>query len=97
MTASLTAVDPRHERFGDSARREKSEPRARLESRKLRRDDRCIGEPRHRFTEEIKHFLAAVAAGQAPSPTGEDGLRALKILEAAYRAAGSAGCSSVPD
>ena len=49
----------------------------------------------NRFTEEIRHFISAATAGQAPSPGGEDGLRVLKIVEAAYRAARSTGCTTV--
>jgi len=52
---------------------------------------------RNRFAEEIKHFISATTAGQSPSPGGEDGLRALRIVEAAYRAAGSTGCTAVAD
>jgi predicted dehydrogenase len=52
---------------------------------------------RDRFAEEIKHFLAAVAGGQALSPSGADGLRALQIIATAYQAAAGTGCATVPD
>ncbi|MCG3148218.1 MAG: Myo-inositol 2-dehydrogenase [Verrucomicrobiae bacterium] len=40
-----------------------------------------------RFTTEVKHFLDCVRTGNQPSVTAADGLAAVKIITAAYRAA----------
>ena len=38
-----------------------------------------------RFVRQMEHFLECVRDGKQPRVTGEDGLEALKIMEAAYR------------
>lgn len=40
-----------------------------------------------RFTGEVRSFLASVRSGRRPTPTAEDGYRAARIVDAAYRSA----------
>lgn len=42
-------------------------------------------EPPDRFEGEVRHFVECVQKGKTPAVTGEDGVAAMKILEAAYR------------
>jgi predicted dehydrogenase len=45
-----------------------------------------------RFTRAIADFLDCIDSGNTPIATGEDGLRSLEIIEAAYRSVES-GCA----
>lgn len=47
----------------------------------------------NRFTSEITHFVSSVGAGTPPRPDGDDGLRVLQIIAAAYGAGGSSAVS----
>ena len=46
--------------------------------------------------ELARTFADAIAGRRAPTPSGEDGLRALEIVEAAYRSSHSAGAVKLP-
>jgi predicted dehydrogenase len=45
----------------------------------------------HTFTHEVRDFLAAIAAGEDPSPSFEDGLRVQRVLDAVSRSAADRG------
>jgi predicted dehydrogenase len=45
----------------------------------------------HTFTHEVRDFLAAIAAGQDPSPSFADGLRVQRVLDAVSRSAADRG------
>lgn len=45
-----------------------------------------------RFTRAVANFLECIGSGETPIATGEDGLRSLQIIEAAYRSA-KEGCA----
>lgn len=49
-----------------------------------------------RFLLQMEHFLGCVREGRQPRVTGEDGLAAMKIVEAAYRSA-ETNCSERPE
>lgn len=49
-----------------------------------------------RFTAEIQHFIGSVRAGRPVSPNGEDGVRTLQVIAAAYGAADQSGGVEVP-
>lgn len=46
----------------------------------------CVQEP-NRFTAEVQHFVGCVRNGRKPAVTEEDGLKASRVISAAYRAA----------
>jgi len=45
----------------------------------------------HTFTHEVRDFLAAIAAGEDPTPSFEDGLRVQRVLDAVSRSAADRG------
>lgn len=51
---------------------------------------------RDRFAAEIAHFLASIASGDGVSPDARDGLRAMDVIDAAYRVGAGAGSIVVP-
>lgn len=47
------------------------------------------------YVDELRHFMACIEAGSSPSPSGEDGLAVLRIVEAA-RLSASGGLEVAP-
>jgi predicted dehydrogenase len=47
----------------------------------------------NRFTAEVRHFLACIAAGRRPTPSIQDGLRAVQVIMAAYAAPAGVGAA----
>ena len=46
--------------------------------------------PQSMYTAQMNEFLDAIIEGRPPSPTGEDGLIVMQVLDEAYRSAGAA-------
>jgi predicted dehydrogenase len=46
--------------------------------------------PQSMYTSQMNEFLDAIIEGRPPSPTGEDGLIVMQVLDEAYRSAGAA-------
>lgn len=51
--------------------------------------DREMHPPQSVYNAQLAHFLASVREGRQPSPSGEDGVVSMRILDAAYRSAAS--------
>ncbi|HET6455296.1 MAG TPA: Gfo/Idh/MocA family oxidoreductase [Armatimonadota bacterium] len=49
-----------------------------------------------RFVLQMAHFLECIRDGRQPRVTGEDGLAAMKVIEAAYRSV-ETSCAESPE